>query len=101
MWYSGPWFKTSCPVRDFQAPRVSEVLAWFRHTHELSPTFGGAWWRLARLPRDGGLAVQEHWLMNALSAVRDELNGLLVEQAKERRKDAASKRRGEADAEDD
>lgn len=58
---------------------VTEVVGWFKRTHEVEAVGmgGGAVWRMRRLPRDGGLADQDAWLMEALDYSRAISNRLL------------------------
>lgn len=53
------------------------MLRWFFATHEQTATMGASWWRLAHLPRAGGVEAQDAWLWTALSIVRDEMNRAL------------------------
>lgn len=57
---------------------VNEAMGWFKRTHEVEAVgMGGSIWRMRRLPRAGGLADQDAWLMAALDYSRAISNRLL------------------------
>ena len=54
----------------------------FEWTHELTTTFGAAWWSMVRLPAVGGLGAQDARLMAALAVARGQHNALLLRTAR-------------------
>lgn len=76
VWHDGPVVLTTCPVLDLNAPRVQEALAWFGVTHDIAYVgmSGHPVWQLVRLPAAGPAGAQSHWLMAAMTVVRQTLN---------------------------
>lgn len=68
-------------MRDLHA--VRDVLALFELTHEIEVTAGGPIWIRRSLPEAGGVNDQDHWTMQALEHVKDEMNRLLIERRRQ------------------
>ena len=56
---------------------TDSVVRWFEATHEQTATMGASWWRLAHLPRAGGVGDQDAWLWEAIGVVRAATNDVL------------------------
>ena len=62
---------------------TDSVVRWFEATHEQVATMGASWWRLAHLPRAGGVGEQDAWLWEAIGVVRAETNNVLWTQMRQ------------------
>jgi len=71
----------------YLSAETDSVLRWFEATHEQAATMGASWWRVAHLPRAGGIGDQDAWLWRALTVVRAEMNAVLWRQLREQADD--------------
>ena len=67
-------------MRDLHEAR--DLLALFELTHEIEVTAGGPIWARRSLPEAGGVNDQDHWTMQALEHVKDEMNRSLLTRPK-------------------